>query len=180
MFSSGTFSSLSQISAGLSKMWTRKHTKRYGKSLFCHHKCLALFQKHVNKQVKKGSFMVVFPFFMIVGWVPAAWFSHALAHLLYRVGGRVQYDEWWLWYWTVVMVMCHFYLETYIVFSCVNWSVIVLSIFQIEEHLEKECPNTEVKCPFHIVGCTYEVWQLFVVEKYWQLILQGLWNTWVS
>ena len=55
------------------------------------------------------------------------------------------------------MVMCHFYLETYIVFSCVNWSVIVLSIFQIEEHLEKECPNTEVKCPFHIVGCTYEV-----------------------
>ena len=72
MFSSGTFSSLSQISAGLSKMWTRKHTKRYGKSLFCHHKCLALFQKHVNKQVKKGSFMVVFPFFMIVGWVPAA------------------------------------------------------------------------------------------------------------
>ena len=42
------------------------------------------------------------------------------------------------------------------------------SIFQIEEHLEKECPNTEIKCPFHIVGCTYEVWQLFVGEKYRQ------------
>ena len=31
------------------------------------------------------------------------------------------------------------------------------SIFQIDEHLEKECPNTEIKCPFHVVGCTYEV-----------------------
>ena len=31
------------------------------------------------------------------------------------------------------------------------------SISQIEEHWEKECPNTEIKCPFHIVGCTYEV-----------------------
>lgn len=31
------------------------------------------------------------------------------------------------------------------------------SFFQIEGHLEKECPNTEIKCPFHVVGCTYEV-----------------------
>ena len=38
-------------------------------------------------------------------------------------------------------------------------------IFQIEEHLEKECPNTEIKCPFHIVGCTFKVWQLFMIKK---------------
>ena len=30
-------------------------------------------------------------------------------------------------------------------------------IFQIEKHLEKECPNTEIKCPFHIIGCPREV-----------------------
>ena len=59
-------------------------------------------------------------------------------------------------------------------------TVIVLSIFQIDEHLEKECPNTEIECPFHIVGCTFKVWQLFEVEKYWQLILQGLWSTCAS
>ena len=48
MFSSGTFSKLPQISTGLWKMWTRKHTQRYGKSLFCHHECLALFKKYVQ------------------------------------------------------------------------------------------------------------------------------------
>ena len=28
---------------------------------------------------------------------------------------------------------------------------------QMEEHLDKECPQTEIKCPFYVVGCTFEV-----------------------
>ena len=70
------------------------------------------------------------------------------------------------------MVMCHFYSDIWILFLVLDLLIEVVSycfsIFQIKEHLERECPNTEIKCPFHIVGCTYEVWQLFVVEKYRQ------------
>lgn len=28
---------------------------------------------------------------------------------------------------------------------------------QLQEHLDKECPAVELKCPFYIVGCTFEV-----------------------
>ena len=47
-------------------MWTRKHTKRYGKSLFCRLECLALFTKYVIKKARKGRFVEVFPFFIII------------------------------------------------------------------------------------------------------------------
>ena len=35
----------------------------------------------------------------------------------------------------------------------------------MEEHLEKECPVVEIKCPFIIVGCTFEVSQLFPLSS---------------
>ena len=35
-------------------MWTRKHTKRYGKSLFCCHECLApLINMQINRREKE-------------------------------------------------------------------------------------------------------------------------------
>ena len=35
-------------------------------------------------------------------------------------------------------------------------------VLQIEEHSEKECPTAELKCPFNVVGCSFEVQQAFI------------------
>ena len=35
----------------------------------------------------------------------------------------------------------------------------------MEEHLEKECPVMEIKCPFVIVGCAFEVMTMLCRER---------------
>jgi len=32
----------------------------------------------------------------------------------------------------------------------------------MQDHNEKECPTAELKCPFNVVGCKFEVQQAFI------------------
>ena len=39
--------------------------------------------------------------------------------------------------------------------------MILIFVLQMQEHNEKECPRAELKCPFNVVGCKFEVQQAF-------------------
>ena len=52
----------------------------------------------------------------------------------------------------------YFFVMEHVAFLC-----------QMEDHLDKECPRKEIKCPFNIVGCTFEVLNKFhKAYKYYQ------------
>ena len=40
--------------------------------------------------------------------------------------------------------------------------MILIFILQMQDHNEKECPTAELKCPFNVVGCQFEVQQAFI------------------
>ena len=51
--------------------------------------------------------------------------------------------------------------ELLIVHPVHQWIILII-VLQIQEHNEKECPRAELKCPFHVVGCAFEVQQAFI------------------
>ena len=66
-----------------------------------------------------------------------------------------------------MMVVGHTFPQKDTMNHCLSLEVVSQihpSIFQVKEHLEKECPNTEIKCPFHIVGCTFKVGKLIIAR----------------
>ena len=59
-----------------------------------------------------------------------------------------------------------------IVIIIINWLLVVhpvrqwmilIFVLQMQDHNEKECPTAELKCPFNVVGCKFEVQQAFII-----------------
>ena len=81
------------------------------------------------------------------------------------------------------MVMCHFYSDIWILFLVLDLLIEVVSycfsIFQIKEHLERECPNTEIKCrnqsarinPERYCGC---FWIHCSSKKFERMVLEAI------
>ena len=42
-----------------------------------------------------------------------------------------------------------------------QWMILIF-VLQMQDHNEKECPTAELKCPFSVVGCQFEVQQAFI------------------
>ena len=46
-----------------------------------------------------------------------------------------------------------------------QWTILIF-VLQMQDHNEKECPTAELKCPFNVVGCQFEVQQAFIFFSY--------------
>ena len=44
--------------------------------------------------------------------------------------------------------------------------MILIFVLQMQDHNEKECPRAELKCPFSVVGCQFEVQRAFIFFPY--------------
>ena len=61
--------------------------------------------------------------------------------------------------------LCYYYYYYYyyllVVYSVQQWMILIF-VLQMQDHNEKECPTAELKCPFNVVGCQFEVQQAFI------------------
>ena len=51
--------------------------------------------------------------------------------------------------------------ELLVVYPVQQWMTLTF-VLQMPDHNEKECPRAELKCPFSVVGCQFEVQQTLI------------------
>ena len=61
----------------------------------------------------------------------------------------------------IVIIIIILINEPLVVHPVQQWMILIF-VLQMQDHNEKECPKAQIKCPFNILGCPFEVQQALI------------------